>query len=164
MGRSAFFASFAFSRAVSMNVRCVEPVVAVVGHSGVAGELVEEPRVDAVGPPVRQAVLAFLANAERNALFAHLAAAAHRMAKLIDHHVLVEGFERLLVSFQCVVALDASALELGANADAKAVTTVRRREIRLDGDECIFPLAHELERVSFLQRFLHEFGGPFLDR
>ena len=48
--------------------------------AGIARQLVEEPVVDAASPPVAQAHQRFFADAPGNALFAHLAARAHRVA------------------------------------------------------------------------------------
>jgi hypothetical protein len=91
--------------------------VSDVGLKRVAGDLVEEPAVDTLAPPVCQAIPGLVANGERDALLGHLAAGAHSMSKLINRHVLRVGDQRLFVSFQGGITLDASALKLLSDAE-----------------------------------------------
>ena len=60
-------------------------------------------------PPIFRPDFGLVTYRERNALLAHLAAAAHGVAKLIDEHVVAARGQGFFVAFQRAIALNAVA-------------------------------------------------------
>lgn len=96
--------------------------VAQVGLVGVAAELVEEPSIDAVSPPVLEAEASVFADVEWNELAREAAPFADGMAELVDEHVVREILDALFAAFQGSIAGDTITRQEAAQGDADAVT------------------------------------------
>ena len=77
-----------------------------IGLGSIACDLIKEPSVDPLCPPILQAHPAFLTYRERHALFGHLAFGSYCVTQLIDENVIEEGHERFLVALKSSVSLD----------------------------------------------------------